>query len=135
MVIRTEFSGGPPMDEGDEPTRSPAPTLETLGERVADFVAARDWARFHSPKNLAMALSVEAPEGAEEAIYQHEPKLRDSFLQVLFDHANTGGFDGAFTDPGMLRQLRDGLREIAQRDLDPEMVRDVLITELARQDY
>ena len=65
MVIRAEFSDGPPMDEGDEPTRSPAPTLETLGERVADFVAARDWARFHSPKNLAMALSVEAAELVE----------------------------------------------------------------------
>ena len=36
--------------------------LNRLGERVAAFVAERDWARFHSTKNLAMALSVEASE-------------------------------------------------------------------------
>ena len=36
--------------------------LGRLGERVAAFVAERDWARFHSTKNLAMALSVESSE-------------------------------------------------------------------------
>lgn len=38
------------------------PTLSELTERVRDFVEARDWRRFHSPRNLAMALSVEAAE-------------------------------------------------------------------------
>lgn len=33
-----------------------------LTERIAAFVAARDWARFHNPKNLAMALVAEAGE-------------------------------------------------------------------------
>src|ERR1700682_4812424 len=36
--------------------------LEGLREQLRDFAAARDWAQFHSPKNLAMALSVEAGE-------------------------------------------------------------------------
>jgi NTP pyrophosphatase (non-canonical NTP hydrolase) len=36
--------------------------LEELRGRVRDFVAERDWERFHSPKNLAIALSVEASE-------------------------------------------------------------------------
>jgi NTP pyrophosphatase (non-canonical NTP hydrolase) len=42
--------------------------MRDLGElkaRVREFVAARDWERFHSPKNLAMALSVEASELVE----------------------------------------------------------------------
>lgn len=39
--------------------------LDELKERVRAFVAARDWDRFHSPKNLAMALSVEASELVE----------------------------------------------------------------------
>jgi NTP pyrophosphatase (non-canonical NTP hydrolase) len=39
--------------------------LEELKERVRAFVAERDWERFHSPKNLAMALSVEASELVE----------------------------------------------------------------------
>jgi dCTP diphosphatase len=37
-------------------------TLEELHARVRAFVDARDWGRFHSPRNLAMALSVEAGE-------------------------------------------------------------------------
>ena len=42
--------------------------MRDLGElkaRVRAFVEARDWDRFHSPKNLAMALSVEASELVE----------------------------------------------------------------------
>jgi NTP pyrophosphatase (non-canonical NTP hydrolase) len=37
-------------------------TLNQLRELVAEFVAARDWNQFHSPKNLSMALSIEAAE-------------------------------------------------------------------------
>jgi dCTP diphosphatase len=36
--------------------------LESLREQLRDFATARDWDQFHSPKNLAMALSVEAAE-------------------------------------------------------------------------
>ena len=36
--------------------------LEELKEKVRAFTVERDWERFHSPKNLAMALSVEASE-------------------------------------------------------------------------
>ena len=39
--------------------------LAELRQRVCEFVAERDWDRFHSPKNLAMALSVEASELVE----------------------------------------------------------------------
>ncbi len=39
--------------------------LDELKERVRAFVAERDWDRFHSPKNLAMALSVESSELVE----------------------------------------------------------------------
>jgi dCTP diphosphatase len=36
--------------------------LESLRGQLRAFAAARDWAQFHSPKNLAMALSVETGE-------------------------------------------------------------------------
>ena len=36
--------------------------LEGLRVKLRDFATARDWDQFHSPKNLAMALSVEAAE-------------------------------------------------------------------------
>ena len=37
-------------------------TLADLRRRVEEFVAARDWHQFHSPKNLCMALTIEAAE-------------------------------------------------------------------------
>jgi len=40
--------------------------LRALQQRLAAFAAERDWEQFHSPKNLAMALSVEASELVEE---------------------------------------------------------------------
>jgi dCTP diphosphatase len=40
--------------------------LEALQQRLAAFAAEREWDQFHSPKNLAMALSVEAAELVEE---------------------------------------------------------------------
>jgi len=39
--------------------------LTVLKEKIADFAKERDWEQFHTPKNLAMALSVEASELAE----------------------------------------------------------------------
>jgi NTP pyrophosphatase (non-canonical NTP hydrolase) len=36
--------------------------LEALKQRLRAFAAARDWEQFHSPKNLASALIVEAAE-------------------------------------------------------------------------
>jgi dCTP diphosphatase len=40
--------------------------LRALQQRLAAFAAVRDWDQFHSPKNLAMALAVEAAELVEE---------------------------------------------------------------------
>ena len=39
--------------------------LEELKSQLQDFADARDWDQFHSPKNLSMALSVEASELVE----------------------------------------------------------------------
>ncbi len=36
--------------------------LEDLRDQLRAFAAARDWDQFHSPKNLAMALSAESAE-------------------------------------------------------------------------
>ncbi|MGB4246962.1 MAG: nucleotide pyrophosphohydrolase [Pseudohongiellaceae bacterium] len=39
--------------------------LEEVRQRLQAFAEARDWDKFHSPKNLSMALSVEASELVE----------------------------------------------------------------------
>lgn len=40
----------------------PSATLASLRTALRRFAAARDWEQFHTPKNLAMALCVEAAE-------------------------------------------------------------------------
>ncbi len=40
-------------------------SLNELKQKLDAFVQARDWAQFHSPKNLAMAMIVEAAELVE----------------------------------------------------------------------
>ena len=82
---------------------------------------------------VVMSLSLEAKKGTSEKVHAYEPKLRDVFLQVLFDHANMGGFRGAFTRSDVLEPLRTALREAAQKHLG-EDVYDVLIMEISRQD-
>jgi dCTP diphosphatase len=41
-------------------------SLANLREKINNFVSERDWAQFHSPKNLAMAMIVEAAELVEQ---------------------------------------------------------------------
>ncbi|MEX0308307.1 MAG: flagellar basal body-associated FliL family protein [Ruegeria sp.] len=82
---------------------------------------------------VTMSLSLEVRPGIAEAFYEIEPKLRDRFLQVLFDHANIGGFDGAFTRSDNLAALRQALLEVARKDLGQD-VSQVLIMSVSRQD-
>jgi hypothetical protein len=82
---------------------------------------------------VVLSLSLEVAAGNTEAVYQREPKLRDVFLSVLFDHANVGGFSGSFTEGTNLVVLRTSLKEAAALILGT-VVSDVLITDIARQD-
>jgi NTP pyrophosphatase (non-canonical NTP hydrolase) len=51
--------------------------LDDLQRRLRDFADERDWDAFHSPKNLSMALSVEAAELVEhfQWLTQHESRM------------------------------------------------------------
>jgi NTP pyrophosphatase (non-canonical NTP hydrolase) len=57
--------------------------LESLREQLRDFAAARDWDQFHSPKNLAMALSVEAGELLETFQWLTEEQSRSLAPEAL----------------------------------------------------
>lgn len=82
---------------------------------------------------IVISLSLEIHSDDTESIYAKEPKLRDGFLQVLFDHSNMGGFQGAFTNTATMATLRRSLLAVARKAAG-EVITDVLITELARQD-
>ena len=82
---------------------------------------------------VVLSLSLEVPVGQTEAVHAREPRLRDEFLRVLFDHANSGGFRGTFTDSANLVLLRRALLEAAQKAMG-DSITDVLITDIVRQD-
>lgn len=82
---------------------------------------------------VVLSLSLEVEAGTKENVFAHEPRLRDLFLQVLFDHANMGGFDGAFTSASNMRILRDALRHEALTKVGGGIT-DVLIIDIVRQD-
>ena len=82
---------------------------------------------------VIVSLSLEVTQGMTDTVYAREPKLRDAFLQVMFDHANAGGFRGSFTDAANLVLLRKALLEMAEKTLG-DLVSDVLIVDIVRQD-
>ena len=51
--------------------------LQSLTQSLRDFANARDWEQFHSPKNLASALSVEAAELLEHFQWLTEEQSRN----------------------------------------------------------
>lgn len=52
-------------------------TLSSLTQRLRAFAAERDWDQYHTPKNLAMALTGEAGELAAEFQWLTEEQSRD----------------------------------------------------------
>ena len=66
--------------------------LKKINQKIKSFVKARDWDQFHSPKNLSMALSVEASELVE--IFQwlkesdikkiDKEKVEDEIADIFF---------------------------------------------------
>ncbi len=50
--------------------------FDDLKKRLAEFAKERDWEQFHSPKNLAMALIVEAGELVEPLQWLTEEETR-----------------------------------------------------------
>jgi dCTP diphosphatase len=51
--------------------------MDDLRDAISTFIEERDWEQFHSPKNLAMALSVEASEIVEHFQWLTEEQSKD----------------------------------------------------------
>ena len=61
----------------DSIKKDDATTVKELREIVRQFVAERDWKQFHSPKNLSMALAIEAGELMEHFQWISPEKSRN----------------------------------------------------------
>lgn len=83
---------------------------------------------------VAVSLAVQLKPGKEEEFEVMEPRLRDVYLEVLFRHGASGGFDGDFATSQAMADLRTALDRVTQDRLS-DIAERVLITSLARQDY
>lgn len=121
-----------PPDAEVEPAPMVVPDMPlALHEMGSQFmVPIVDGARVTSM--VVMQIALEVPEAQLDLVAQNEPRLRDRLLQVMFDHANAGGFDGMFTANNTMGLLRQALLETAQATLGPEAVRGILITDILR---
>ncbi len=67
--------------------------MEELKSKLREFAKARDWDQFHSPKNLAMALSVEVAEIVEHFQWlteeQSKNMQKDKLEEVEAEIADT----------------------------------------------
>jgi hypothetical protein len=83
---------------------------------------------------MVLSVAIEILAVQETQVKAMQPRLRDALLNVMFRHANSGGFDGTFTEGRRMEDLRSGLFAAASAVLGAEAIGDVLITEIARQD-
>jgi hypothetical protein len=133
------------LDAPDAPSPKPADHSDEPDKDSAHDAAEMEYVKLNNQfvipvvtKHLVeslvvMSLSIEVESGTTDTVYEREPKLRDGLLQVLFDHANMGGFEGEFTNSNNMDVLRGSLTEVAQ-GIVGQGVSGILITDIARQD-
>ena len=138
----------PEKETASEIPEYPSPTTEaagTVAPATTDTSPEREYVKLNNQfvipviedeevaALVVMSLNLEVTVDSRTAIFAAEPKLRDRFLQVMFDHANNGGFSGNFTTGTKMRALRNALLRVAQ-DVSGTRVTDVLVIDLVRQD-
>lgn len=78
-------------------------TIMELTARILAFRDARDWAQFHSPKNLSMALAIEAAEIMDIFRWSTEIESR----QIATNRP------GAAANPAALTQVTEEIADVA----------------------
>lgn len=76
------------------PTAEVQSQITRIQERILDAAAERDWQQFHDPKNLAMAIGVEAGELMDHFRWVNN---RESFT-VLDDQRSRAGVEDELAD-------------------------------------
>ena len=70
-----------PVDSRTSSLRTPMSTLGDLLRDVVAFRDERDWGQFHTPKNLAAALAIEASEIQEELLWKTDKDVGDALTE------------------------------------------------------
>ncbi|MEM8569732.1 MAG: flagellar basal body-associated FliL family protein [Pseudomonadota bacterium] len=119
-----EGAGGQGTEEAEHalfvPLEKPFVVPVFAGEKVVSMVV--------------LSVSVSARIENPDLVMAIEPRLRDRLLEAMFQHSNTGGFDGSFTTGRKIEDLKIALLRAAQSVMGKDLITEVLITEINRQD-
>lgn len=97
-------------------------TVAMLRQAMARFVAERDWEKFHSPKNLAMALAAEAAELMEHFLWIDN----DASRALVRDPAQRGPIADEIADvAGVIFALCNALGLDLSDAINDKMARNV----------
>lgn len=83
-------------------------TIEQMKEQIRGFVRQRDWQRFHSPKNLAMGIAIEAAE-----LMEHFQWIDEAASRAIKE------------DPQQIDRVRDELADVLSYVLNLACVLEV----------
>ncbi|HEY9069286.1 MAG TPA: nucleotide pyrophosphohydrolase [Candidatus Ozemobacteraceae bacterium] len=70
-TTRTQPRSATPPDEGPKPFSDHVTTVEALKDLVREFITEREWASYHTPKNVAASVAIEAAELLEHFQWVH----------------------------------------------------------------
>ena len=93
-------------------------TVQNLKTLVEEFVEEREWAQFHSPKNLSMALAIEASELMDlfkwKTVEQAQEEMKDKLLEDATDElADIMIYSIAFANRNGIDIAKEILRNIS----------------------
>ena len=72
--------------QGSRPKTGPRSEIGSITEAIRKFRDARDWAKYHDPKNLAICLNVEAAELLEVFLWKNGDEIDvESLKEELAD--------------------------------------------------
>jgi NTP pyrophosphatase (non-canonical NTP hydrolase) len=90
-------------------------TVAQLKDLARDFANRRDWSQFHNPKDLAVAISIEASELLEPFLWKET------------------GADDVRTDPKLLGKVRDELADVLILSMSMAVALELDVSRLYRE--
>lgn len=93
-----------------------ATTLQSLKNKIDQFIEQRDWKQFHNPKNLSMAISAEAAELLEHFLWMENKESFQAYQnnKTEIEHEIA---DIAFAVLALCNNLNIDLSEILERKI------------------
>ncbi len=82
--------------------------FDDLNLEIRNFISERDWGKYHRPKDIAMALSIEAGELMELYLWDRKPEkneIKDELADIFFFLLDIADREGIDLDEALLEKI------------------------------